>query len=44
MPFIQKEFEKRFGLERLQTQSHFHSVLSGLTEAAGFVAQGTQVV
>ncbi|MFV8249077.1 Hsp70 family protein [Bdellovibrio bacteriovorus] len=44
VPFIQKEFEKRFGLERLQTQSHFHSVLSGLTEAAGFVAQGTQVV
>ncbi|WP_374027572.1 Hsp70 family protein [Bdellovibrio bacteriovorus] len=44
VPFIQKEFEKRFGLERLQTQSHFHSVLSGLTEAAGFVAQGTQIL
>ncbi|AFY02880.1 Hsp70 family protein [Bdellovibrio bacteriovorus] len=44
VPFIQKEFEKRFGLQRLQTQSHFHSVLSGLTEAAGFVAQGTQIL
>lgn len=44
VPFIQKEFEKRFGPERLQTQSHFHSVLSGLTEAAGFVAQGTQIL
>lgn len=44
VPFIQKEFEKRFGPQRLQTQSHFHSVLSGLTEAAGFVANGQQVV
>lgn len=44
VPFIQKEFEKRFGAQRLQTQSHFHSVLSGLTEAAGFVANGQQVV
>ncbi|UXR64358.1 Hsp70 family protein [Bdellovibrio bacteriovorus] len=44
VPFIQKEFEKRFGTQRLQTQSHFHSVLSGLTEAAGFVANGQQVV
>lgn len=44
VPFIQKEFERRFGTQRLQTQSHFHSVLSGLTEAAGFVANGQQVV
>lgn len=44
VPFIQKEFEKRFGADRLQTQSHFHSVLSGLTEAAGFVAQGQQIL
>lgn len=43
VPFIQKEFERRFGLERLQTQSHFHSVLSGLTEAAGFLAKGQEV-
>lgn len=41
--FIQKEFEKRFGKERLQTQSHFHSVLSGLVESAGFWAEGTRV-
>jgi hypothetical chaperone protein len=32
VPFIRQEFEKRFGKERLQTQSHFHSVLSGLVE------------
>ncbi|MGZ3748103.1 MAG: Hsp70 family protein, partial [Pseudobdellovibrionaceae bacterium] len=44
VPFIQKEFEKRFGVERLQTQSHFHSVLSGLTEAAAFLAQGKVII
>ncbi|MBV2169226.1 MAG: Hsp70 family protein [Bdellovibrio sp.] len=44
VPFIQKEFEKRFGQERLQTQSHFHSVLSGLTESAGFWSQGQSIV
>lgn len=36
VPFIQQEFEKRFGKAKLQTQSHFHSVLSGLTESAQF--------
>lgn len=44
VPFIQKEFENRFGLDRLQTQSHFHSVLSGLTESAGFWSQGQTIV
>lgn len=44
VPFIQREFEKRFGRQKLQSQAHFHSVLSGLTEAAGFVAQGQSVV
>ncbi|WII73157.1 Hsp70 family protein [Bdellovibrio sp. 22V] len=44
VPFIQQEFEKRFGQKRLQTQSHFHSVLSGLTESAGFWSQGQKVV
>lgn len=44
VPFIQAEFEKRFGKDRLQTQSHFHSVLSGLIESAGFWAQGQTVV
>ncbi|KHD89153.1 MAG: HSP70 family molecular chaperone [Bdellovibrio sp. ArHS] len=43
VPFIQKELETRFGKERLQTQAHFHSVLSGLTESAGFWAQGQKV-
>jgi hypothetical chaperone protein len=40
VPLIRKEFERRFGLEKLQTQSHFHSVLSGLVESAGFYANG----
>lgn len=33
VPMIGLEFERRFGAEKLQTQSHFHSVLSGLVEA-----------
>ncbi len=33
-PFIREEFVKRFGEEKLLTQSHFHSVLGGLSEAA----------
>lgn len=40
VPFIRQEFEARFGSERLQAQSHFHSVLSGLVESAGFWAEG----
>jgi hypothetical chaperone protein len=44
VPFIQKELESRFGKERMQTQSHFHSVLSGLVESAAFWGQGTKVV
>lgn len=40
VPFIQDEFKKRFGPGRLQTNSHFHSVLSGLTEAAGLIVKG----
>ncbi|HMN67152.1 MAG TPA: Hsp70 family protein [Bdellovibrionales bacterium] len=35
VPMIRDEFRKRFGEEKLQTQSHFHSVLSGLIESAG---------
>lgn len=34
VPKIRKEFEKRFGPEKLQTRSHFHSVLNGLIESA----------
>lgn len=40
IPMIRQEFERRFGAEKLQTQSHFHSVLSGLIESAGFYAEG----
>lgn len=41
--FIQQELEHRFGKARLQTQSHFHSVLSGLVESAHFWADGIKV-
>jgi hypothetical chaperone protein len=34
VPFVQKEFEKRFGPDKLRSKALFHSVLSGLTEAA----------
>jgi len=40
VPLIRSEFERRFGREKLQTQSHFHSVLSGLVESAGFFSEG----
>ncbi|QLY23964.1 Hsp70 family protein [Bdellovibrio sp. KM01] len=43
VPFIQNELEKRFGKNKLQTQSHFHSVLSGLVESASFWANGLKV-
>lgn len=35
VPLIRQELQARFGPEKLQTQSHFHSVLSGLIESAG---------
>lgn len=34
VPLIRRELETRFGATKLQTQSHFHSVLSGLIESA----------
>ena len=40
IPLIRDEFEARFGAAKLQTQSHFHSVLSGLIESAGFYSEG----
>ena len=40
VPLIRNELVRRFGQDKLQTQAHFHSVLSGLIESAGFVAQG----
>ncbi len=34
VPFIQEEFKKMFGVEKLQTKNFFHSILSGLIESA----------
>lgn len=34
VPFIQNEFLRRFGAEKLQTKNFFHSILSGLIESA----------
>ncbi len=34
VPFIQNEFIKRFGVEKMQTKNFFHSILSGLIESA----------
>jgi hypothetical chaperone protein len=44
VPFIRAEFERVFGRERLQTQAHFHSVLSGLVESADLWLRGVQIV
>lgn len=35
VPLIREELERRFTKPKLQTQAHFHSVLSGLIESAG---------
>ncbi len=37
VPLIRNELVRRFGAEKLQTQAHFHSVLSGLIEHARLV-------
>jgi hypothetical chaperone protein len=34
VPFIQEEFRKRFGANKLQSKNFFHSILSGLIESA----------
>lgn len=34
VPFIQEEFKKLFGAEKLQAENFFHSILSGLIECA----------
>lgn len=34
VPFIQDEFKRMFGAEKLQTKNFFHSILSGLIESA----------
>lgn len=40
VPLIRDELERMFGGDKLQTSSHFHSVLSGLVEAAGQWSSG----
>lgn len=40
VPLVRNELERRFGKEKLQTQSHFHSVLSGLIESAQLWQEG----
>lgn len=42
VPFIKKSFITRFGIEKMQAQSQFHSVLSGLTESALLWDQGVE--
>lgn len=34
VPFIRGEFEKRFGKAKLDSKSHFHSIIHGLNESA----------
>lgn len=34
VPFIQNEFIRRFGQDKMQTKNFFHSILSGLIESA----------
>ena len=34
VPFVQNEFKKIFGTEKLETKNFFHSILSGLIESA----------
>ena len=40
VPLIRAEFEKRFGIEKLQTQEEFHSVTAGLVEVASLWEKG----
>ena len=44
VPFIRSEFERLFGQERLQTQTHFHSVLSGLVESTDLWLRGVEIL
>lgn len=40
VPMIKRVFEERFGKEKLQTQTEFHSVTAGLVEVAEAWSQG----
>jgi hypothetical chaperone protein len=44
VPIIEAEFVKRFGVKKLRSQSQFHSVLLGLTEAAELISEGHEVL
>lgn len=43
VPLIHSEFELRFGAGKMNTSAHFHSVQSGLVEAAEFIRQGVDI-
>lgn len=44
VPFIKDEFISLFGSDKIQNQSQFHSVISGLTEGAHLISQGIEVL
>lgn len=44
VPFIKDEFINLFGAQKIQNQSQFHSVITGLTEAAFFISQDIEVL
>jgi hypothetical chaperone protein len=43
VPMIHDELARRFGNSKLDSSSHFHSVQSGLIEAANLIRQGVDV-
>lgn len=43
VPLLRHALEERFGATKLNTQSHFHSVLDGLIESAGFMSTGNRI-
>lgn len=44
VPFIKDEFIKLFGKEKIQNQSQFHSVISGLAEGASLISRGIEIL
>lgn len=43
VPMIHDEFARRFGIDKLNSSAHFHSVQSGLVEAADFIRKGVDL-
>ncbi len=43
VPMIHDELARRFGANKLNSTSHFHSVQSGLIEAANMIRQGVDI-